>query len=207
MYRIFIILIINYSQIVFIKSRPLCNKETISPPFSEFHCSGLKIDSSTHENDKYCCYWSFVDNSTNKETKRCSSINENQFEKLKEYIYNKTKKYQDLDIKCVKNQEIFCSNVVLDEEQIGECKKLPISNSKDKYCCRWKFEDSYNYNKKNDYCASINKFEYLNIKQYIKYKNDDPEQRYDNLKIDCKSKNISEENLGLIIYFIFLLFI
>ena len=182
--KILKIFIICYFQILFIKCLSLCNKETNSPPYSEYHCSGLKIDPSTHKNDTYCCLWTFIDNYTNKERSRCSSINENQFTKLHEYIVNKTEKYTNLNIKCVQSQEIFCSNVVLNEEQIEECSILPVSNSKDKYCCRWKFEDAKNYNKKNDYCASINNFEYLNIKKYVKYKNDDPEQRYNNLKID-----------------------
>ena len=196
-----IYIIINFQSLL-INCFPLCNKETNVPPSSEYHCSGLIIDNVTNTNDKYCCLWTFTDNSSNKEIRRCSSIDEDQYENLNEYIKIKAEKYNDLNIKCVKNQKIFCSNIVLDEEQVSDCNQLPISNIKDKYCCRWTFEDSQNYQKKNDYCASINEFEYLNIKQYIKYKNEAPEQRYENLKIDCKTKFI--ENLNV---FCFLLLI
>ena len=204
--RLKILILINF-QILIIDCYTLCNKETNLPPSSEYHCSGLIIDKLTNNNDKYCCYWNFIDNSTNKEINRCSSINENQYNNLDEYIFNKTKKYKNLNIKCVESQEIFCSNIVLDEEEINDCSKLKISNLKDKYCCKWRFEDSKNYNKKNDYCASINKFEYLNIKQYIKYKNEDPEQRYEKLEIECKGKFIHFLNLKKVLYILLFLFL
>ena len=197
-----IFFIIIQIQLLLINCFPLCNKETNVPPNSEYHCSGLIIDNITNTNDKYCCLWTFTDISSNKEIKRCSSINEEQFENLNEYINNKREKYNDLNIKCVKNQNIYCSNIVLDEEQTSDCNKLLISNSKDKYCCRWTFEDSENYQKKNDYCASINQFEYLNIKQYIKYKNEDPEQRYENLQIDCKATFIKNLIIFCFLYMI-----
>ena len=197
-----ILFIIIDFQLILINCFPLCNKETNVPPNSEYHCSGLIIDNITNTNDKYCCLWTFTDNLSNKEIKRCSSINENQFKNLKEYTKNKTEKYNDLNIKCIKSQNIFCSNIVLDEEQTSDCKQLPISNSKDRYCCRWTFEDSENYQKKNDYCASINQFEYLNIKQYIKYKNEEPDQRYEKLQIDCKAKFIEYLNIFCFLFLI-----
>ena len=199
------IFILCYFKILFIKCLYVCNKETDSPPFSEYHCSGLKINHLTHKDDIYCCLWTFIDNTINKEISRCSSLSEYQFSNLHEYILNKTEKYKDLNIKCIESQEIFCSNILLDEEQTEQCNILPVSDPKDKYCCRWTFEDSNNYNKKNDYCASINKFEYLNIKKYIKFKNEDPEQRYENLKIDCKSKFIHGFGISEILFLIIIL--
>jgi len=195
-----IFFIINF-QIIYINCVAFCNKETNLPPSSEYHCSGLEINNITNGDDKYCCFWKFIDNITNKEITRCASISEDQFKNLDEYINYKSTKYKNINIKCAESQNIYCSNIVLDEEQITECKDLPIYNSKDKYCCRWTFEDSDNYNKKNDYCASINEFEYLNIKQYIKYKNEDPEQRYEKLQINCEAKYI----LNLNYYFIYLI--
>ena len=194
-------LIISFFQIMLIKCITVCNKNTNVPPTSEYHCSGLKIDTSLdlYKDDKYCCFWTYMDSATNKVINQCSSINEKQFNELDEYIYNKTLgKYKGLDIKCVEDQKIYCSNVVLDEEEISNCNDLAIYIPKDKYCCRWMFEDSENYMKKNDYCASINDFEYLNIKQYIEYKTEDPEQRYNNLKIDCKGEYISSLKLYIL---------
>ena len=175
-------------EIIFITCFTICNKQTNLPPSSEYDCSGLLIDQFTNKDDKYCCYWHFVDQTTQKEVNRCSSINEYQFNNLDNYTMVKRNSYQDLVIKCVEDQKIFCSNVVLDEDEINNCNILAISNEKDKYCCRWKFEDKNNYNKKNDYCASINKFEYLNIKRYIEYKVEDPDQKYAKLSIDCIGK-------------------
>ena len=130
----------------------------------------------------------YVDQKTLKEVSRCSSINEYQFNNLDNYTIVKRENYQDLVIKCREDQKLFCSNVVLDEDEINNCNSLAISDKKDKYCCRWQFEDTSNYNKKNDYCASINKFEFLNIKRYIEYKVEDPDQKYDKLTIDCGGK-------------------
>ena len=201
-----IIFLISF-LIIIINCIGICNKLTNVPPESEFHCSGLKIDSLMNMDDKYCCYWSFKDNITNKIISRCSSIDENQYNNLDEYILNKRKIYNNLDIKCVENQKIFCNNIVLNEEEINDCKALAIPNSKDIYCCRWKFEDSKNYNKKNNYCASINKFEYLNIKKYVEYKNKDPEQRYENLEIECLSNFISDINVYSFLLLIIYLFL
>ena len=166
----------------------ICNKETNLPPSSEYDCSGLLIDQLTHKDDKYCCYWKFIDSKTQTEISRCSSINELQFKNLTNYTLLKGDTYQDLDIKCIEDQKVFCSNVVLDEDEINNCNSLAISIEKDIYCCRWQFEDPSNYNKKNDYCASINKFEYKNIKRYIEYKMEESSQRYDKLFIDCVAK-------------------
>ena len=186
------ILFIIFVQITVINCSVSCNKETNLPPFLEYHCSGLPINNATNKGDKYCCLWTFIDNLTQKEINRCSSISESQFKNLTQYIEKKRgQNYTNLNIKCVEDQQFYCSNIVLDEEQITNCSELQIYNDDDKYCCRWTFEDSNNYQKKNDYCASINKFEYMNIKKYIQYKNNDPDQRYDNLKIDCKEKYLS----------------
>ena len=196
------ILISIYFQIMIIKCEAVCNKETNLPPSSEFHCSGLKIDPNLNGNDKYCCYWTFIDSNTLKPINRCSSINKFQFDNLNEYIVNKTERYPNLDIMCTQDQKIYCSNVVLDEEQTANCNTLAIYDKKDKYCCRWKFEDSENYMKKNDYCASINEFEYLNIKEYIKYKSEDKSQRYDNLEIDCREYFISFSKMYILSFII-----
>ena len=56
--------------------------------------------------------------------------------------------------------------------------------------------------KKNDYCASINEFEYLNIKEYIKYKSEDKSQRYDNLEIDCREYFISFSKMYILSFII-----
>lgn len=185
------ILIIIFVQITVINCIVSCNKETNLPPFLEYHCSGLEIDNNTNKEDKYCCLWTFIDNSTQKEINRCSSISEIQFKNLTQYIQKKRETYINLNIKCVEDQYTYCSNVVLDEEPATNCKEMHIYDSDDMYCCRWTFEDSDNYLKKNDYCASINEFEYMNIKKYVQYKNDAKEQRYNNLKIDCKGKYLS----------------
>ena len=194
-------------EIFIITCFTLCNKQTNLPPSSEFDCSGLLIDQLTNGDDIYCCYWQYIDQKTQKEVSRCSSINEYQFNNLDNYTMRKSENYQDLVIKCVEDQKIFCSNVVLDEDEINNCSGLAISDEKDKYCCRWQFEDKNNYNKKNDYCASINKFEYLNIKRYIEYKVEEPNQKYDKLSIDCGGKLLSIKkikNFLNILLFIFL---
>ena len=46
----------------------------------------------------------------------------------------KRNSYQDLVIKCVEDQKIFCSNVVLDEDEINNCNILAINI----LCCEYK---------------------------------------------------------------------
>ena len=163
-----------------------CNKHTYLAPETEYHCSGLKINQISNEGDKYCCLWKFFDLIENKTIIRCSSISEIQYEKLDEYIQRKTaEKYPNLEIKCTDDQILYCSNYVLDEQDIEDCSKLGIPFEKDKFCCRWNYKDSTNNYKVNNYCASINEYEYLTIEYYIRYKNDAPDQRYDELTIDC----------------------
>ena len=175
-----------FYKILYIYCEVKCNKETNLSPSSKYHCSGLSIDGNTNKGDKYCCLWTFIENS--KKINRCSSISENQFLNLTEYIKRKSKNYTNINIECTQDQYLYCSNVVLDEEDIDDCSKLPIYIEDDMFCCRWQYKDSTNNHKNNNYCASINEFEYLNINYYIRYKNDHPDQRYDDLTIDCKSQ-------------------
>ncbi len=178
-----------FFQILYINCNARCNKETNQSPTSKYHCSGLVIEGMTNSGDTHCCLWRYIDQE-NKEITRCSSINQNQYNNLEAYIDYKRSNplYNQLEIECTKDQKLYCSNIVLDEEDIDDCTKLAISFEDDKYCCRWKFKDSENHNKRNNYCASINEFEYFNIKSYVSYKNDHPLQRYDELSIDCANK-------------------
>ena len=199
------ITILIYLEIIIITCFTICNKETNLPPSSKYDCSGLLIDQFTNKDDRYCCYWHYFDKNTQKEVSRCSSINENQFQNLQNYTIKKSQNYSDLEIKCVEDQKTYCSNVVLDEDEINNCDSLAISNEKDKYCCRWQFEDKTNYNKKNDYCASINRFEYLNIKKYIEYKMEEPNQKYKKLSIDCDGKFTSIKKIAGFLNFLLLI--
>ena len=176
-----------FGKVLYIYCNAKCNKETNLSPSSKYHCSGLIIDEFTNKGDKYCCLWKYTDEYS-KTINRCSSINENQFINLTGYIKKKTDKYHSLKIECIQDQKLYCSNVVLDEDDIDDCSKLAISIKDDKFCCRWQYKDSTNHHRNNNYCASINEFEYLNINYYIRYKNDHPDQRYDDLTIDCKSQ-------------------
>ena len=119
----------------------------------------------TNHGDTHCCLWKYIDQE-NKQTARCSSISEDQFNNLDAYIERKrnNSQYNQLEIECTSDQKLYCSNVVLDEEDIADCSQLAISFEDDSYCCKWKFKDSENHNKNNKYCASINEFEYYNIK-------------------------------------------
>ena len=185
-FKVFIILNIK-SLLIFCIT--YCNKQTYLPPENEYHCSGLEINQALNPGDTHCCYWKFEDQFENNRTiERCSSISQSQFDSLDEYIIKKinSKKYKDLDIKCRADQNLYCSNVVLDEDDIEDCSKLSISIEDDMFCCRWKYRDSSSRNKKvNEYCASINEYEYLTIDSYVRYKNNKPDQRYDDLTIDC----------------------
>ena len=182
-----------------------CNKGTVLPPESEYHCSGLPI-SNERKDDKYCCFWIFTD--TNNETiRRCSSIREDQYINLKEYINKKANdsRYSpDIDIRCREDQKSYCSNVVLDEEDVSTdyCRKLQISEEDDMYCCKWNYKNSKAGFKINNYCASINEYEYLTLEQYVNYKNMHPLQRYDDLTIDCFSEYLKIS--GLIYLFLIL---
>ena len=197
------IITLAFFQIVNINCIAKCNKETILPPSSKYHCSGLIIENMTNSGDTHCCLWKYFDQG-NKETTRCSSISQEQYYNLSAYIEKKRKlpQYKQLEIECTKDQLLYCSNVVLDEEDIGDCSKLQISIEDDKFCCRWKFKDSKNHHKNNNYCASINEFEYLNIKSYVRYKNDHPDQRYDQLSIECVNKFLKIRRL---LYLLFLI--
>ena len=199
------IIILLFFQIIYISCNAKCNKETTQPPSSKYHCSGLQIDEMTNKGDTHCCLWKYLD-SENKEVSRCSSISKFQYNNLDEYIEKKrnTTQYNKLKIECTRDQKIYCSNVVLDEEDIGDCSNLVIPDKDDSFCCRWKFKDSKNYHKTNNYCASINEFEYYNIKSYVSYKNDHPDQRYDELSIDCSNKLIKFRE---VLYLLFLILI
>jgi len=169
-----------------------CNKQTTLPPENKYHCSGLEISETGNTiGDTHCCYWQFFDKDENKTKARCSSISKSQFDNLDAYIKKKVNKdnYTDLKIECTDDQKLYCSNVVLDEEEsIDNCTDLKISIEDDKFCCRWIYKNSKSHYKINNYCASINEYEYLTIKDYIRYKNDHPNQRYDELTIDCLGK-------------------
>ena len=204
---IIITFFIFFYQIINIYCNAKCNKETNLAPTLKYHCSGLTIDNFTNEGDTHCCLWKYVEeNKENNSTKtitRCSSINQNQYDGLEAYIKKKrNQNYLNLEIECTDDQKLYCSNVVLDEEDIDDCSKLLISIEDDKFCCRWIFKDSTNHHKNNNYCASINEFEYLNIKSYIRYKNDHPDQRYDDLSIDCTSRILK---LTGVLYLLFLI--
>ena len=194
-------------KFLLIYSITFCNKQTYLPPETEYHCSGLEINQDLNKGDKYCCLWIFTDEVENKTITRCSSIRQDQFDNLDQYIAKKTNisnsnPYKDLIIKCLADQRLYCSNVVLDEDDIPDCSKLGISFEGDKFCCRWNYKDSSTRNKKvNDYCASINEYEYLTINSYISYKNNAPDQRYDDLTIDCLGTSFK---INKILYFFYL---
>ena len=159
-----------------------CNTKTI-PPKTEYHCSGLTISETTHPKDTHCCLWKYFNKEINRTTYRCSSINITQFNNLDAYIARKTVNYTDLDIKCVSDQELYCSNILLDDEDPGDCKNMKIDNNQDTHCCKWDFTDSTNNNKHNSYCASINQYEYETVSNYVKYKKKN--KKYKDLQIDC----------------------
>ena len=159
-----------------------CSSETDGHPSSAFHCSGLNIKK---EGDSHCCLWKFYDKESNTNVSRCSSISESQYINLHEYIYNKTVNYSNLDIQCSGDQRIYCSNILFDQEYIPDCRKLPVSDKKDKFCCRWKFKDNTNNGKVNNYCASLSEYQYETIEDYIEYKEDKGKGRYVDLSIDC----------------------
>ena len=195
----------NYKSLI-IFCAVYCNKQTTLPTENKYHCSGLNISrvgNSIH--DTHCCYWQFFDKEENRTKARCSSIDRSQFNNLTSYINKKESsgQYKDLKIECTADQSLYCSNVVLDEEDIEDCSKLKVSIEDDKFCCRWNYKDSTNNHKTNDYCASINEYEYLTIGDYVRYKNDAPNQRYDELTIDCFGGFLKiYEFLYLLLYFI-----
>ena len=197
------IITLTYFQIIYINCNARCNKETNLPPTSKYHCSGLIISDMTNVGDTHCCLWKYIDQG-NKEVTRCSSINQTQYDDLVGYISKKRKQYNDLEIECTEDQKLYCSNIVLDEEDIADCSSLAISIKGDSYCCRWEFRDTDNHNKNNNYCASINEFEYYNIKSYVNYKNEHPLQRYDKLSIDCANEFLKLKELLFLLFLFFL---
>ena len=180
-----------------------CSRETDGHPSSKYHCSGLNI---TNDGDTHCCYWTFYDEVNNKNISRCSSISQKQYNKLHEYIYNKTVNYSNLDIQCAGDQKLYCSNILFDQEPIDNCRKLPVSDSKDSYCCRWRFKDNTNNGKMNNYCASLSQYQYETIDDYIDYKEDNGRGRYDDLSIECLEYFIKSNAELYILLFILLLF-
>ena len=111
--------------------------------------------------------WKYFNKIANKTVTRCSSINLNQYNNLDQYIARKTVNYTNLDIKCVNDQKLYCSNIVLDEEEPENCEELKISSAGDTHCCEWYLKNS---NKEvSNYCASIDNYQYETIKNYIKY--------------------------------------
>ena len=196
----FKILLLLYIKLLSIYCITLCNKGSTLPPETEYHCSGLPIFQNLNGNDTHCCFWKYEEN--NKIITRCSSINQDQFNNIDSYIKRKEeqKNYTNLEIKCIADQKLYCSNVVLDEDNIEDCSKLGISFKEDMFCCRWIYKDSTSQYKTNNYCASINEYEYLTINDYIRYKNNHPEQRYDDLTIDCFGKYLKITGFILLIF-------
>lgn len=178
-----------------------CSKATDGKPSSPFHCSGLNI---TEPGDSHCCLWKFYDKQNNKNMTRCSSIREDQYQNLHGYILNRTSKYPNLDIQCSGDQTLYCSNILFDQEHIDNCQKLPISDAKDRYCCRWSFKDNTNNGKSNYYCASITDYQYITINDYLDYKEKHGNGRYDDLSIDCEDFFINLSSSLYILLFIFL---
>ena len=198
--KLYLIIVFNFKIIV---SEVNCSKLTNLKPFSKYHCSGLNISDKA---DKYCCFWQYTEPNTNETISRCSSISESQFSNFDAYLVKKRNdpRYSpDLTIECTEDQSLYCSNVVLDEEDIKNCSALKLDQEDDMYCCRWIYKDSKNNYKKNNYCASINEFEYLNVEAYVRYKNQHPLQRYDDLTIDCLSHFLKFEFFSPIILFLF----
>ena len=188
---IFHLLFLLNFKLLIIYCKVFCNKQTTLPPENKYHCSGLEISQNGNTaGDSYCCYWEYWETKENKTISRCSSISKKQFNNLHNYTINKSESYIDLKIECTSDQLLYCSNVVLDEESVSteECKNLNISIEDDMFCCKWNYKNSKSNNKANTYCASINEYEYLTINDYIRYKNDHPHQRYDDLTIDCLGK-------------------
>ena len=174
-----------------------CNTKTI-PPKTEYHCSGLTISPDTHPQDTHCCLWRYNNTQTNKIVYRCSSISRVQYNNLTGYIQRKTANYSNLDIRCVGDQELYCSNILLDDESPGDCKKLKIDNHQDTHCCKWDFKDSTSNNKVNSFCASIDQYQYETISEYIDYKSKN--KKYKDLEIDCHGNYFK-----IIVYFYLLL--
>ena len=198
----FILFIINAN------CKLLCNEGTNVAPESEYHCSGLLIDKEndkSKENDTFCCLWTYIENVTYTTKTRCSSLSNDQFNDLENYKIKKRAK-NVTDIKCVEDQKLYCSNIILDEEIIDDCSKLAISTKKDLKCCKWHFKDSSNQGKVNNYCASINEYEFLTIKSYVFYKNAHPDQRYDELTIDCRHFFLKMKYILILTIIIFLIF-
>ena len=201
---IFQLLFLSYFNFLIIYCKVFCNKQTTLPPENKYHCSGLEISQTGNaKGDSYCCIWEYSEE--NKTKTRCSSINEKQFNDLPEYTKNKSAKLENLTIECTAEQSLYCSNVVLDEESISrdDCKNLSIFIEGDMFCCRWNYKNSKSNNKINTYCASINEYEYLTINDYIRYKNDHPNQRYDDLTIDCLGKFFKVTISSALIFVIF----
>ena len=179
-----------------------CSSDTDGKPSSKYHCSGLIIN---QPGDSHCCLWKFVDTNTNKSVTRCSSISEKQFNDLDAYILKKSSNYNDLEIECTADQEVYCSNILLDQEHISNCNELPIYDTKDKFCCRWQFTDNTYDQKSNDYCASINEYQFITIQLYVNYKEKKGNGRYDALSIDCFGVYIN--NLKKFLYILLLTYL
>ena len=159
-----------------------CSRNTEGKRLSKYHCSGLNI---IDDGDSHCCFWKYNDITTNNSIVRCSSVNQNQFDDLDGYIESRLYKYGNLEIECTEDQKIYCSNPLFDEEHISNCNELAIYDTKDKYCCRWRFTNKTYDSKSYDYCASINEYQYITIKDYVKYKEKQGAGNYDDLSIDC----------------------
>ena len=201
-------IIFLFSLYLYIHSYNLqCNKIYSETPFSPYHCSGLNI---SIDGDTHCCLWKFYDDDAKENVTRCSSLDSEQFQNLTKYIQKKITKdnYTNLEIQCADQETLYCSNILFDQESINDCNKLKIYDKSDSYCCRWKFNDKKNNNKRNDYCASITEYQYITIEEYVKYKEGKTNSKYDGLTIDCSSKFINIFSLRyLILMLLFCLFI
>ena len=73
---------------------------------------------------------------------------------------------------------------------------MKIADKKDKYCCKWKYYDENNNDKKMDYCASLSEYQYRTISDYINFKEDT--SHYDDLNIDCLGNFIKFNTIAYI---------
>ncbi len=177
----------------------MCGGTKNNDPRSKYECAGLIKDSGkTH-----CCLFNASDSKL-----KCEPLNNTEYGNLEEHTTKKKNEmnYSYLYIDCAENETIYCSNILLDQDSNFDCKSLKIYESKDEYCCRWKYKDKNNNHKPMDYCASINEFQYLNIKAYIKYKEKQQKNKhyYEDLEIDCLSNfwQINIKKYLVLIFFI-----
>ena len=110
----------------------MCGGTKNNDPRSKYECAGLIKDSGkTH-----CCLFNASDSKL-----KCEPLNNTEYGNLEEHTTKKKNEmnYSYLYIDCAENETIYCSNILLDQDSNFDCKSLKIYESKDEYCCRWKF--------------------------------------------------------------------